>query len=78
MRRSVFTEDHEAFRKVVRAFMESEVVPAYDGWHAAGIVPREFYYKLGELGLFGIEVAEQFGRDLAAAERPGESADGRH
>ena len=61
MRREVFTDDHETFRKMVRAFLESEVVPVYDDWYAAGIVPREFYYKLGELGLFGIEVGEEFG-----------------
>jgi acyl-CoA dehydrogenase len=61
MRRSVFKDDHDAFRKTVRAFLESEVVPVYDEWHAAGIVPRDFYHQLGELGLFGIEVPEEFG-----------------
>ncbi|WP_328464347.1 acyl-CoA dehydrogenase family protein [Streptomyces sp. NBC_00448] len=61
MRRTVFNEDHEAFRETIRAFIEAEVVPVYDEWLAAGQVPREFYYKLGELGVFGIEVPEEFG-----------------
>ncbi|MFI1863607.1 acyl-CoA dehydrogenase family protein [Streptomyces jumonjinensis] len=61
MRRSVYNEDHEAFRDTVRAFVEAEVVPVYDEWYAAGQVPREFYYKLGELGVFGIEVPEEYG-----------------
>ncbi|WP_435177291.1 acyl-CoA dehydrogenase family protein [Actinacidiphila sp. bgisy145] len=61
MRRTVFNEDHEAFRATIRAFIEAEVVPVYDEWLAAGQVPREFYYKLGELGVFGIEVPEEFG-----------------
>ena len=61
MRRTVFNEDHEAFRETLRAFIEAEVVPVYDEWFAAGQVPREFYYKLGELGVFGIEVPEEFG-----------------
>ncbi|MFI5616794.1 acyl-CoA dehydrogenase family protein [Streptomyces sp. NPDC051567] len=61
MRRTVYTEDHEAFRETIRAFIEAEVVPVYDEWYAAGQVPREFYYKLGELGVFGIEVPEEFG-----------------
>ena len=61
MHRSVYTADHETFRKMVRDFIESEVVPVFDEWYDAGIVPREFYYKLGELGLFGIEVPEEFG-----------------
>ncbi|WP_330182090.1 acyl-CoA dehydrogenase family protein [Nocardia sp. NBC_01503] len=61
MQRTVFDADHDAFRKTVRSFIESEVAPHYDEWYEAGIVPREFYYKLAELGIFGIEVPEEFG-----------------
>ncbi|WP_030614069.1 acyl-CoA dehydrogenase family protein [Streptomyces sclerotialus] len=61
MKRTVFNEDHEAFRDTIRAFIEAEVVPVYDEWFQAGQVPREFYYKLAELGLFGINVPEEFG-----------------
>ncbi len=61
MRRTVFNEDHEAFRATIRDFIESEVVPHFDEWYAAGIAPRDFYYKLGELGVFGIEVPEEYG-----------------
>ncbi|MEV8099016.1 acyl-CoA dehydrogenase family protein [Kitasatospora sp. NPDC085879] len=61
MRRSVYTEDHEAFREVVRDFIAQEVVPVYDQWEQAGHAPRDFYYRLGELGVFGIEVPEEYG-----------------
>jgi acyl-CoA dehydrogenase len=61
MRRTVFNEDHEAFRQTLREFIEAEVVPHYQEWYDAGLVPREFYYKLAELGLFGIEVPEEYG-----------------
>jgi alkylation response protein AidB-like acyl-CoA dehydrogenase len=61
MRRTVFSADHEAFRQTLREFISAEVVPDYPKWYEAGIVPREFYYKLGELGLFGIEVPEEYG-----------------
>ena len=61
MRRAVFDEDHESFRKTLRAFIQAEVVPHYQEWYEAGIVPRDFYYKLGELGIFGIEVPEEYG-----------------
>ncbi|MEV0292400.1 acyl-CoA dehydrogenase family protein [Nocardia sp. NPDC050710] len=61
MRRTVFDADHEAFRDTIRAFIESEVVPDYDKWYEAGIVPRDLYYKLGELGVFGIEVPTEYG-----------------
>ncbi|WP_353942715.1 acyl-CoA dehydrogenase family protein [Streptomyces sp. HUAS MG91] len=61
MRRTVFDEDHEAFRETLRAFVEAEVVPHYDEWFQEGIVPRELYTKLADLGLFGINVPEEFG-----------------
>ncbi|HWU31980.1 MAG TPA: acyl-CoA dehydrogenase family protein [Marmoricola sp.] len=61
MRRTVFDSDHEDFRKTLRAFIESEVVPYHDEWFAAGIVPRELYTKMAELGLFGISVPEEYG-----------------
>ncbi|MEU1781664.1 acyl-CoA dehydrogenase family protein [Streptomyces abikoensis] len=61
MRRTVFTEDHEAFRRTIRDVIAAEVVPHYDEWRAAGAVPRAFYKRLGELGVFGIEVPEEYG-----------------
>jgi alkylation response protein AidB-like acyl-CoA dehydrogenase len=61
MRRRTFTEDHEAFRLNLRDFIAKEVTPHYDEWYAAGLVPRELYTKLGELGIFGIEVPEEYG-----------------
>ncbi|MEV6657977.1 acyl-CoA dehydrogenase family protein [Nocardia fluminea] len=61
MQRTVFNDEHEAFRKTARAFIESQVSPVYDQWYEAGIVPREFYSKLADLGVFGIEVPEEYG-----------------
>lgn len=61
MRRTVYGEDHEDFRKTLRSFIETEVSPFYEEWFAAGIVPRELYGKMAELGLFGIRVPEEYG-----------------
>ncbi|NBE50007.1 acyl-CoA dehydrogenase family protein [Streptomyces boluensis] len=61
MRRTVFDEDHETFRQTLRSFIKAEVLPVHDDWYAAGQVPRDFYYKLGELGVFGMSVPEEFG-----------------
>ncbi|WP_326673558.1 acyl-CoA dehydrogenase family protein [Streptomyces sp. NBC_01257] len=61
MRRSVFTEDHEAFRTTVRSFIAEEVVPHYADWERQGHVPRELYRKLGALGVLGINVPEEYG-----------------
>ena len=49
-----FTEEHEAFRKTVRAFVEKELTPHALEWDRAGIFPREVFQKCGELGFFGI------------------------
>ncbi|GAA2615286.1 acyl-CoA dehydrogenase family protein [Streptomyces axinellae] len=61
MRRTVFNEDHEAFRQTIRDFIAAEVAPHYPEWAEQGYVPRELYKKLGELGVFGIEVPEEYG-----------------
>jgi len=61
VRRTLFGEDHEAFRQTIRAFTEAEVAPVYEQWEEAGHPPRDFYYKLGELGVFGIQVPEEYG-----------------
>ncbi|MFI7006563.1 acyl-CoA dehydrogenase family protein [Streptomyces sp. NPDC050145] len=61
MFRTVYDEDHESFRQTLRSFIEAEVLPVYDEWYEAGQVPRDFYRRLGELGIFGISVPEEFG-----------------
>ncbi|MEV5002237.1 acyl-CoA dehydrogenase family protein [Nocardioides sp. LML1-1-1.1] len=61
MRRTVFNEDHEDFRRTIRSFLESEVLPHYQEWYDAGQVSRELYKKVGDLGVFGIEVPEEYG-----------------
>ncbi|MGW8762908.1 acyl-CoA dehydrogenase family protein [Streptomyces sp. NPDC055815] len=61
MRRNVFTEDHEAFRSTIREFIAKEVVPDYPDWERQGHVPRDLYRKLGDLGVFGIQVPEEYG-----------------
>jgi acyl-CoA dehydrogenase len=49
-----FTEDHEAFRRTVRAFCEKELAPHAREWDDAGEFPRELFRRFGELGLLGI------------------------
>ena len=61
MQRRIFTEDHEPFRKTIRDFIAKEVAPVYHDWEKQGHPPREFYNRLGELGVLGIEAPEEFG-----------------
>ncbi|PWN02987.1 acyl-CoA dehydrogenase [Nocardioides silvaticus] len=61
MRRSIFTEEHDDFRRTMRSFIEAEVVPHHQEWYDAGLVDRSLYTKLGDLGVYGIEVPEEYG-----------------
>ncbi|BDG08290.1 acyl-CoA dehydrogenase family protein [Anaeromyxobacter paludicola] len=49
-----FGEEHQAFRRTVRAFVEAELRPHARAWDEAGIFPRALFRRFGELGLFGI------------------------
>jgi acyl-CoA dehydrogenase len=61
MRRSVFTVEQEDFRSMVRDFLIKEVEPDYAKWEEAGHVPRELYRRLGDLGVIGLAVPEEYG-----------------
>jgi len=52
--------DHEVFRKVVRDFAESEVAPHVAKWDREHYFPVELIPKMGELGLFGLVVPEEY------------------
>lgn len=61
MRREVFTQDHEDFRKLARDFIEKYVVPDYADWEKAGRMPREVFRELGSLGMLGMAIPEEYG-----------------
>jgi alkylation response protein AidB-like acyl-CoA dehydrogenase len=61
MRRTLYDDDHHAFRASVRTFVDKEIVPHVDAWSAAGIVPRELFTAAGRQGFLGMEVPERYG-----------------
>ena len=61
MRRTLYDDDHEAFRASVRTFVDKEIAPHVDEWSAAGITPRELFTAAGKQGLLGIDVPEEYG-----------------
>ncbi|MBK3572911.1 acyl-CoA dehydrogenase family protein [Streptomyces sp. MBT65] len=61
MRRTLFEETHEDFRLLVRDFIAREVVPSYEDWRRAGLVPRDLFTALGKLGIIGTSIPEEYG-----------------
>ncbi len=55
------SEDHEIFRKVVRDFAEKQVAPHVAQWDRDHHLPIEIVHAMGELGLFGLVVPEEYG-----------------
>src|ERR1700712_5183862 len=53
--------EHESFRKVVRDFAEREIAPHAAQWDREHHFPVDAVRAMGELGLFGLAVPEEYG-----------------
>ena len=53
--------EHEHFRSVVRDFAANEIAPYVAQWDKDSHFPTELIPKLGDLGVFGIVVPEEYG-----------------
>ena len=61
MEREIFTEDHEAFRDMVRTFIAREVAPYHEQWERDGVVSRDVWLAAGRAGLLGISADPKYG-----------------
>ena len=61
MRRTLYTDDHEAFRGIVREYVAREIEPHQEDFRREGRISREAWLKAGEQGLLGLSVPEQYG-----------------
>ena len=59
--RTLYGDDHEAFRTAFRDWLDHEVVPHHERWEHEGITPRELWWEAGKLGFLGLTVPEQYG-----------------
>jgi acyl-CoA dehydrogenase len=57
----LFTEEHEALRKSVRAFVEKELQPYAEEWEEKEEFPRDLFLRFGELGYHGLLFPEEYG-----------------
>ncbi|MEV6424630.1 acyl-CoA dehydrogenase family protein [Streptomyces sp. NPDC051662] len=61
MKSKLYTEDHEAFREMVREFIAREVTPHQERWEQERLMDRQLWTAAGKQGLLGIAVPAEFG-----------------
>ena len=59
--RTLYTHEHELFRKTVKAFIDREVAPHYEEWEKAGQATRDVWRKAGEAGLLLTGIPTEYG-----------------
>ena len=58
---AAFTEEERAVRDSVRRFVDEEVLPVIGKHYVEGTFPRHLIPKMGELGVFGANLPEEYG-----------------
>jgi alkylation response protein AidB-like acyl-CoA dehydrogenase len=61
VRRTLFTPEHDAFRRLCHDFLSKEAAPHAERWEKQGIVDRDIWPAAGAHGLLGFDVPERFG-----------------
>jgi alkylation response protein AidB-like acyl-CoA dehydrogenase len=61
MRRTIFDEDHDAFRESCRTFVDRTLRPHQEKHIANHELGREVWLELGRQGLLGLNVPEEYG-----------------
>ena len=61
MRRSIYDDDHEAFRESCAAFLAKHATPHLEEHRENKALPRDFWLAAGREGFLGLEIPEAFG-----------------
>jgi alkylation response protein AidB-like acyl-CoA dehydrogenase len=64
--RTLFSAEHEEFRKNARRFFQEEVIPHREAWEAQQHVDRKLWKRAGELGMLCMHLPEEYGGAGAA------------
>ncbi len=57
----VLSDEQRLFRQALREFADKEIMPVAPEWERTGRYPSEIAARLGELGLFGLNVPGEYG-----------------
>lgn len=61
MKSPFYTAEHDAFRDVMRRFVDKEIAPFAHEWDEAGEFPRALYRNAAEIGLLGLGFPQEYG-----------------
>ena len=61
MRRTLFTEDHEAYRATVREFVAREIEPYHEKWEEDRWIDRDVFRRAAEAGIYALQIPEEYG-----------------
>jgi alkylation response protein AidB-like acyl-CoA dehydrogenase len=61
MKRSLYTEDHELYRKTVQEFLRREVEACYLEWEEARLIPRRVFEVAAAQGIYALAVPQAYG-----------------
>ena len=61
MKRTIYDEDHEAFRVSARTWVDREIRPRMDEFIEAKAFPRDIWISAGKQGFLGLEIPEEYG-----------------
>jgi len=59
--RTLYSQDHDAFRASVKRFFDEELVARREEYEAAGVVDRSVWLNAGRLGMLGPTMPEAYG-----------------
>ena len=59
--RTLFSAEHDEFRRNVRRFIQDEITPHHERWEAQQCVDRAIWNRAGELGMLCMTMPEQYG-----------------
>jgi alkylation response protein AidB-like acyl-CoA dehydrogenase len=61
MKRTIYGEDHEAFRQSARTWVDREIRPRMEEFIDAKAFPRDIWISAGKQGFLGLEISAEFG-----------------
>lgn len=70
-----FTKEQEYFQNMLREFSLNELLPQYTKWDREKTYPRHLWRKLGELGVNGLRISEEYGGSAAECVTAGIAAE---